>query len=575
MSATLARSKLSQAFQSCRAAFTAVALFSAVVNLLMLTGPLYMAQIYDRVLTSRSIETLIALSALAGGLLLILAVMDLIRSRILVRIGLRIDAKLGRRIFTALFTETIEAQPAAAGTQSLRDLQTLRQFLEGQGLFALLDAPWAPVFLAVTFLFHPVLGFVALAGMVLLFLLTGLTEMFTARTLRESGAHAIGAGTLAERALANAEAVRAMGLLPGLLRRWLGQHTASKTLQALASDRAGLLAAASRAIRMGLQVAMIGAGATLVLAQEITPGVMLAASILMGRALAPVEQAVGAWRSIVAARSAYGRLKQLLQSAPAEEDRLALPPPKGRLSVEGLVVAPPAARRAILRHVSFSLAPGEALGVIGSSASGKSSLARTLVGVWRPPAGSVRLDGAELGHWRSEDLGRYLGYLPQDIELFSGTVAENIGRFDEPMDAQAIVGAAERAGAHEMILALPEGYETEIGARGAALSAGQRQRIGLARALYRDPPLVVLDEPDAHLDAVGDRQLLAAIRGCKARGQTVIVIAHRPNVVEVVDKILVLGEGQVRAFGPRDEILARTTVRPGGNVAPLRAQVAQ
>ena len=553
-----------------RGAFFMTGVFSFFINLLMLTAPLYMLQIYDRVLASRSEPTLIVLTVLAGGLLLVMGGLDLIRSRVLVRVGVKMDGLLNARVFSAVFAQALRGARGQKA-QALRDLDSLRQFLTGPGPFAFFDAPWAPLYLAVVFIFHPILGFIALAGAVVLFTMALVNELVTRRPLQLANAQAISANGFAEASLRNAEVLEALGMLPAIRQRWSAQHNQGLALQATASDRAATLTSWSKAVRISLQVAILGAGAALAIQQIITPGVMIAASILMGRALAPVEQAIGQWRHFVGARQAYQRLDQLLQAVPEEAERLTLPKPEGRLAVEQLVAAPPGQRKPVLKGLSFALEPGEALGVIGPSASGKSTLARNLVGVWGPQSGAVRLDGAEVQGWDAEELGPHLGYLPQDVELFAGNVAENISRFSPEATPEAVVAAARGAGVHEMILQLDQGYDSEIGEQGSVLSGGQRQRVGLARALYGEPALVVLDEPNANLDAAGDEALTRAILALKARGATVVVMAHRPSAIAAVDKLLMLRDGRAEAFGPKEEVLAQVTkAAAAGNIANLR-----
>ncbi len=541
-----------------RGSFVATGVFSLIINLLMLTAPLYMLQIYDRVLASRSESTLIALTVLAGGMLLIMGMLDLVRSRVLVRIGTRLGLSLNPSVFSATFERSLRGEQGGR-SQPLRDLDNLRQFLTGPGPFALFDAPWVPFYLGLVFLFHPVLGFIALGGALLLFVLAVLNELLTRRLLNEANTAVTSAYGFAETTLRNAEALEAMGMLSGIFSRWNARHRRGLALQGQASDRAGTLTASSKAVRMFLQVAILGAGASLAIQQIITPGVMIAASIIMGRALAPVEQAIGQWRHFIAARSSFRRLKELLNDAPGNPPRTALPPPKGRLAIENVIVVPPGAQRPVLKGISFQLEPGDALGVIGPSAAGKTSLARLLVGVWQPYAGSVRLDGAELDRWQREDLGPHIGYLPQDVELFTGTIAENISRFAEEVDPEKVVRAAQRAGVHEMILKLPQAYDTQINEDGSILSGGLQQRVGLARAIYGEPALVVLDEPNSNLDSAGDQSLTEAILDLRKRLATVVVMAHRPSAIAAVDKLLMLRDGKIEAFGPKQEVLAKVT----------------
>ena len=562
--------ELDAALRASRGSFAMTGVFSFFINLLMLTAPLYMLQIYDRVLTSRSVETLVGLSVLAGAMLLVMGGLEFVRSRILVRVGARLDQQLNTRVFETIFRQSL-IEPNTNRGQAFQDADTVRQFLTGPAPAAFFDAPWMPVYLFVIFLFHPVLGLAALIGAVLLFALALCNEVLTRKPLQQAGLEISTANSVAANSLRNADAIAAMGMLPGILARWRGQHERGIALQGQASDSAGTIAAGSRSLRMFLQVAILGAGAALAIKEIITPGTMIAASIIMGRALAPVEQAISHWRGFVAMRAAYHRLNRLLDYHRIGAETLPLPAPNGHVTVEALVAAPPNAAKPVLRNVSFALNPGEALGVIGPSASGKTTLARLLLGVWRPISGTVRLDGAEVSAWPSDDLGKFVGYLPQDVDLLDGSVADNICRFEADAAPQAIIKAARCADVHELILKLPKGYETRVAEGGAALSGGQRQRIGLARALYGDPVLVVLDEPNANLDATGDAALTKAIVDLKMRGATVVVMAHRPSAIAAVDKLLILRDGAVQDFGPRDAVLARSGVQ----AVPVRLKVVE
>ena len=563
-------SEVRAAFGLCRGNLAMTGVFSFFINLLMLSGPLYMMQVYDRVLTSRSVSTLVALSILVGVLLLFMGALELIRSRLLVRAGARIDAALGTRVFDAILQRRLWRGDGGSA-QPLNDLRTVREFLSGQGPFAFFDAPWVPVYLGVIFLLHPLLFLVAASGALVLFIVALLNETLTRKPLAASTHQSFESTAIAEAGRRNAEAVQAMGLLPGLRKRWLEHHARALRFQGVASDRAGTLSATSKTIRLILQSAILGVGAWLAIQQVITPGAMIAASIIMGRALAPVDQAIGNWRGFIGARAAHRRLRLLFDRVPAPPERLALPAAQGHLAVQNLVAGPPEATRAVVSGIAFELSAGIALGVIGPSAAGKSTLARLLTGVWRPQIGTVRLDGAALEQWDNTALGRQIGYLPQDVELFTGTVGENISRFADDPDPDAIVAAARTAGVHDMILTLPDGYNTQIGDGGSKLSGGQRQRLGLARALYGDPVLVVLDEPNANLDAEGDLALTEAIRAVKARGGMVIVMAHRPSAIEAVDWLLVLQSGRQQAFGPKADVLAART----RDAAAIDAKVTQ
>lgn len=553
------RSAIAAAFAASRSALIGTGAISCVTNLLMLTGPLFMLQIYDRVLTSGSVPTLVALLVLVSGLFAFMGALELLRSRILVRVGLRLDRILNERVFEAV----VRVAPAAGGstTQTLRDLDQLRQFVSGPGPFAIFDMPWAPLYFAVIFLFHWWLGLVAVGGALVLLTLSLINEFATRKPLAEAAAHSARSFTLAEAGRRNAEVLHAMGMYRNYLQRWLGAHDTALGEQTRSSDRAGTITAATKATRLFLQSLMLATGAYLALQQIVTPGVMIAASIILARALAPIEQAIGHWRGFTSARQGMSRVKAALAALPEDTSRMRLPEPQGRLTVEKAYAAPPGVADPILKDISFRLSPGDALGVIGPSASGKSTLARALVGVWPLIHGAVRLDDAALDQWDPEQLGRNIGYLPQDVELFDGTVEENIARFEAERDPEAVVAAAQKADVHRLILALPDGYGTRIGEGGAVLSAGQRQRVALARALYREPVLIVLDEPNSNLDADGDAALTRAIETLRADGRVVVVMAHRPSAITAVNLLLVLKEGRQVEFGPKAEVL-RDHVQP-------------
>ena len=551
------KTELQLALSQSRKTFLAVALFSFVINGLMLTTPLYMLQIYDRVLTSGNMDTLIALSVLAGGLLMSQGVLEWVRARILVRLSARLDSRLNTKLLRAIVLKNL-GHTGVSASQSMRDFESLRGFLTGRGLIAFFDAPWIPLYLGLIFLLHPTLGMIATGGAVLLFLLTALSEFFTRKRLKEAAANAQLANNFADTSLRNAEAIEAMGMLPPLTEKWRKYHDRAVYDNARANDRTAVLTSIAKFIRPALQIAILGVGAWLAIQKVITPGVMIAASIIMGRGLAPVEALISQWRSIIQLRSMYRRLNELLQDLEDKKESIKLPRPSGDLSVENVIAVPPSMKKAVIQNVSFSLDSGEVLGIIGPSAAGKSSLARLLVGTWKPVAGQVRLDGADVAIWPAEDRGQYIGYVPQDVELFDGTVTENISRFTKP-DSDAVLKAATIAGAHDMILRLADGYDTQIGVNGWSLSGGQRQRIALARALYGDPPLVVLDEPNANLDKDGENALRAAIIELKKSGQTVIFISHHSSVLNVCDKLLYLQRGRVSAFGPRQEVIETIT----------------
>lgn len=565
-----APSELSQVLGKSRSAFIGAGVFSFFINLLMLVSPLYMLQIYDRVLASRNETTLWVLTFVAVALIVVYAVLETLRSRVLVRISGQMDGLLNARVFTALFKQAVRA-PGGATAQALRDLDSVRDFLTGQGLFAFFDAPWMPLYLAAIFLIDPLLGWVATAGGVALFTLAVLTEVATRETLGQASVANMRAGHFVEVSLRNVEAIEAMGMVPAMLGRWQGRRSKMLQLQAIASDRAGVITAVSKFTRIVLQIAILGFGAYLVIHNHITAGLMIAASIMMGRALAPVEIAVGSWKHFLTARSAYDRLNNLLAAVPAKRDFMHLPPPRGILQVEQAIVVPPGATVPALKGVSFTVAAGDIVGIIGPSAAGKSTLARLLVGVWLPYSGKVRIDGADIATWDRDRLGPHIGYLPQDVELFEGTIAENIARFGE-VDADQVILAAQRAGVHELVLKLPAGYDTQIGPGGQTLSGGQRQRIGLARALYGDPVIIVLDEPNSNLDNDGEAALARTVADLKTRSRTTLVITHRPSLLASVDHIMVMREGMIEQFGPRDTILGQY-LRPAAvpNTAPAVA----
>lgn len=567
----------------------AIALISGVVNLLALTSPLFMLQVYDRVLASGSVPTLIGLAVLAAGLYAFQAVLDIVRARVLLRIGERFDGKLSARVHEAVIRLPLVSRAQGDGLQPLRDLDNVRGFLSGTGPTAFFDLPWMPLYLGICFLFHFWIGVTALAGAIILVSLTLLTNALSQAPIRETIAQNMIRNGLLEGTRRNVEVVRAMGLEPRLAKRWLKVNAAYLSANRRAGDIGSGLGSVSKSLRMILQSAILAVGAYLVITQQATGGIMIASSIMMGRALAPVELAIGNWKPFLMARQSWARLQDLLNKIPEANPVTALPRPERELRIEAVSVVPPGERKPTLAGLGFSLAAGSALGVIGPSGSGKSTLSRILVGAWQPSAGKVRIDDASLDQWDSAALGEHIGYLPQGVELFDGTIAENIARFEEAPDAEAIIAAARTAGAHELILKFELGYETQIGEAGTALSAGQRQRIGLARALYRDPFLVVLDEPNANLDAEGEAAVVRAIAAVRDRKGIVVVVAHRPSALGIVDHVLMIESGRQKAFGPRDEVLSnvlksgpglpagRGFQATGVSTAPLRviANVAQ
>jgi ATP-binding cassette subfamily C protein len=536
--------------------FATVIVFSFFINSLLFVSPLYMLQIYDRVITSRSETTLLSLTVLAAILIGVYAALETLRSRLLVRAGLLFDEKIAEPVFNAVHRGNLR-QPGANHAQALRDVDTVREFLTGVGLTALCDAPWFPLYVFAAFLLHPWFGFIALGASATTLSLTLLNEIATKKSLNAASRAAVMANQTAQSMSRNTEVLQAMGMLRAIKTSWTQQHGSTLTLQALASDRAGVIVAGTKFFRIFIQTAILGIGAYLVIQRELSAGQMIAASILIGRAMQPIEVVVGNWRGFVAARSAFARIRGLFSLAGVEPERMSLPRPEGALQIADLIVAAPGpGNPPILKGVSFNLEPGEVIGVVGPSAAGKSSLARVLVGVWPALRGDVRLDGSDLSHWNSEELGRYVGYLPQDVELFAGTVAQNIARFQD-IDTESVIFAAQLAGCHELIQRLAQGYNSQIGEGGQALSGGQRQRIALARALYGNPSLIVLDEPNANLDTAGEEALLAAIQKLKATRTTVVIISHKINVLAGVDKILLMAEGTVQAFGTREAILPR------------------
>ncbi len=553
------RKELESVLLSFRDAFFTVGVFSFFINLILLVPAIYMLQIYDRVLMSRNEVTLFVITAIALGFYVLMGALEAARSLVLVRVSNKLDMALNSRVFTAAFEHRLKLGRGNPG-QALADLTNVRQFLTGNGLFAFFDAPWAPVFIVVITFLHPLLGGLSLLGAIVLFFMAWLMEAATRKPLAQANLHAAASQQFANNNLRNAEVIEAMGMLDNLIQRWFERQKKMLAMQALASERAGRISALTKLVRIALQSLILGVGGWLAIDGTITPGAMIAASILMGRALAPVELAIATWKQFIGARAAYHRLDKLLSDFPPRQPGMSLPPPEGRVSVEQLVAGAPGSQVPILKGVNFSLQPGEVLGIIGPSASGKSTLARLLVGVWPAMSGKVRLDGADVYTWNKAELGRYVGYLPQDIELFDGTIAENIARFGE-IDAEKVVEAARRAGVHEMILRFPKGYDTPIGEAGSVLSGGQRQRIALARALYGDPVLIVLDEPNSNLDDSGEAALVQAVLQLKQAGRTVVLITHRTSILAVVDKLLLLVDGSVQLFGPRNEVLAALAQR--------------
>lgn len=530
-----------------------VGCFTALINILMLAPSIYMLQVYDRVLSSQNETTLVMLSLMIVGFFAFIGLLEAVRSFIVIRIGSQLERRFNLRVYQAAFERNLFQGEGNAG-QSLGDLTHIRQFVTGPALFAFFDAPWFPVYLFVIYLFNVWLGVFATAGAVLLIGLACLNEAMTKKPLGEASLLSQKSSQLATSHLHNAETIQAMGMLGALRNRWFQVHSRYLGLQNQASDTGAVISSLSKTLRLCLQSLVLGLGALLVIKGDMTAGMMIAGSILMGRVLSPIDQLIAVWKQWSGAKLAYGRLNALLQAFPPGDDAMALPAPKGQITFEQVSAGPPGQRAATLHLVSFSLAAGEVMGVLGASGSGKSTLARVLVGVWPTLGGTVRLDGADIHRWNRDDLGPYIGYLPQDIELFSGSIAQNIARFRDA-DPQKVVAAAQQAGVHELILRLPQGYDTVLGEDGSGLSGGQKQRVALARALYGQPSLVVLDEPNSNLDTVGEAALASAIAQMKARGTSVILVTHRSSVLAQADKLLVLNDGRLQAFGASQEVL--------------------
>jgi ATP-binding cassette subfamily C protein EexD len=546
-------SELAGVIASFKKAFLYIGLFSFVINLLMLVPSLYMLQVYDRVMTSRSIETLIMLTAIVVWLFLIMGLLEYVRSGLMIRLGSQLDAKLNRRLYGAMVDYAL-AKPGQGSSQAMSDLTNVRQFLTGNGLFAFFDFPWMPIYITVLYGIHPDFGLFSIGAGLVLIIVAVFNERSTKSPLAEANSLSIQSNQAVAAQLRNVEVLHAMGMFASLRERWLGKHLQFLARQSNASGKAAIWANLSKSLRMLSQSLILGLGGYLAVKNEISPGMLIAGSILMGRALAPIDLMISTWRQFGGARSAYGRLDGLLTAFPDKQELMSLPVPQGKVAVEGAYLLPPGSKLQALVNVSFAVQAGEILGVIGPSAAGKSSLARALMGVWPLAAGKVRLDDADLDHYNRTELGPHIGYLPQDVELFEGTITENIARFGAA-DPEKVVQAAQLAGVHEMISRLPVGYNTPIGLGNVALSAGQRQRIGLARAMYGSPRIVVLDEPNSNLDDAGEQALVQAVLNFKKMGTTVVLITHRPGILGITDKILVLVAGNVRAFGPREEVL--------------------
>ncbi len=534
---------------------------------------LYMLQVYDRVLQSSNEMTLLMLTVVMLGAYLMLSALEFVRSFILIRVGSKLDLQMNKRVYTAAFEQNLKCEGGNAG-QALQDLTQIRQFFTGNSLFAFFDAPWFPIYLLVIYLFDVWLGLFATCGVLMMVILAFVNEMVSKKPLEEANGLSIEANNMATNNLRNAEAIESMGMLPNLISRWFKLHSRFLQLQAQASEKAGIVTALSKFVRLSMQSLMLGLGALLVIEGKISPGMMIAGTILLGKATGPIDQLIGVWKQWSGVQSAYRRLNVLLSENPPREAGMDLPNPLGSVSFETVTAAAPGNTVPVLKGLTFALQPGDVLGVIGPSGAGKSSLARLLVGVWPAQAGKVRLDGADIYQWNKDQLGPHIGYLPQDIELFAGTVAENIARFGE-VDAEKITTAAKRAGVHEMILRFEQGYDTELGVAGAGLSGGQKQRLGLARAMYGDPSLLVLDEPNSNLDELGEEALLLAINDLRQSGKTIVLVTHRTSVLRATTKLLLLREGVAQSFGPRDKVLKAIAEAKKANTTKVLTMAAQ
>jgi len=566
--------ELKKTILKAKKSFIFVGVFSFFINLLQLTSPLYMLQLYDRVMVSRSESTLWFLTLLIVVLFATMAILEMVRSRVLVRVGNKLDNLLSDRIFEAVF-KLANKVPGKASSMPLNDLTQIRQFMTGNGLFAFFDTPWMPIYIFVLFLFHPYFGFFAIFAGIVLTVFAFMNENTTKVKLAEANKLSRDSSVFVDSSLRNAEVIHALGMQSSMKKIWQKKYYGFINAQMIASDNAGFWANISKSARMLFQSLILGLGGYLAIKAELSPGMMIAGSIIMGRALAPLDLMIGTWKGFSNARSAYERLDGLLNEFPEHDKPMELPAPKGELLLEGVVVIPPNAKQPSLKGITFHIQKGDVVGVIGPSAAGKSSLARAILGLWPLLQGKVRLDGADISQWDKENLGSYVGYLPQDIELFEGTISENICRFTD-VDPVKVVEAAQMAGVHELILRLPEGYDTQIGQGGATLSGGQRQRIGLARALYGDPVVVVLDEPNSNLDDVGEAALVEAIKALKQKGTTVVLITHRPSILQVTNKLALMQQGTLQLYGPTQEVLQKLqaqdqpqpTPKPAASVQP-------
>lgn len=559
------------ALRACKSSFLSVGFFSLFVNTLMLVPTFFMIQVSGRVVPSSSESTLLMLTLIMTILMITLGSLEWVRSRIMVRISNRLDVLLSRDVYRASFRRALSSGGGDATAQSLNDLTSLRQFFTGPGLFAFFDAPWFPIYTIVMFLFHPWFGWITLACGFILAVLAFVNHRVTGDALAEANKESVVSNIATTKTLRNAEVIESMGMLETLMNRWAKRQRKVLKLQSDASDKGGVVSSVSKTFRMWAQSIMLATGGYLVITHEINPGLLMAGSLLLGRALAPIDLMIGSWKGFVAAKVQYDRLDKVLEDQNAEPDRMKLPAPEGHIQVENLVLAPPGSKTPVLRNISFVAPAGSIVGIIGPSAAGKSTLVRGLMGIWPSQHGVVRLDGADISTWDKHDLGPYVGYLPQDIELFEGTISENIARF-EKVDPEKVVEAAQTAGVHEMILMQPDGYDTVIGSEGVNLSGGQRQRIGLARALYGKPRLIVLDEPNSNLDDVGEKALGVALQKIKESGATVFIVSHRPNILSRLDRVLVMSAGTISLYGERDKVIAQLAQQQQGGAQPRVAK---
>ncbi len=551
-----AESELGKALHSCKSSFFFAGFFSLFVNVLLLVPSIYMLAVYDRVLASSSESTLLMLTLIAVFLFLVMGGLEWIRSQILITTSTRLDQLLGERVFNSIFQLALSSGGKTASAQPLSDLLQLRQFLTGNGLFAFFDAPWLPIYLALMFLFHFWFGVTAVVSAFVLIGLAIWNEVSTRANLNQANRETIEANQLTQSNLRNVEAIEVMGMLPHMRQRWQQKQLSVIALQAQASAKGGLITALSKTFRMTVQSLVLGLGAYLAIHKQISPGLVISGSILLGRALAPLDLMIASWRGFQAARQSYGRLNILLAQIPNRQTPMILPVPKGDIRLDNVSIAPAGIQHPILKGISLVIDPGMLVGLIGPSASGKSTLARAILGIYLPVTGSVRLDGTEIHHWDRAQLSTYVGYLPQDVELLDGTISENIARFGE-IDPEKVVAAAQAAGIHEMVQHLPDGYQTRLVGNGQLLSVGQRQRVGIARALYGEPKLIVLDEPNSNLDQAGEAALMVTLANLKKKGASVVIITHRPNILSLTDKIAMLVNGQLAFYGARDEALAK------------------